>query len=231
MGRTPGHGENQIEAFEAAWSQGLAVVECDVRCMADGHWLVIHDPTLKRTHGLDCEIAGMDGLAGRAWISEPPPLLASVLARTGTGRGLVIEVKPAQGLDGEACAALAAIIRQAPAARELMVISFDADVLRILRPLLPEMPLGLLEDTPGPHPVDVLSGLDADTWWPRADAIQPEAVAACRAWEFPVIAWTARNDEDCRTLAALGVAAFGSDEPVRHLHLLRKKRPDDTGDR
>ncbi|MEB3205286.1 MAG: hypothetical protein VKP57_11385 [Candidatus Sericytochromatia bacterium] len=36
MGRTPGHGENQIEAFEAAWNKGLAVVECDVRRMADG---------------------------------------------------------------------------------------------------------------------------------------------------------------------------------------------------
>lgn len=200
-----------------------------MRCPAHGRWLVIHDPTLERTHGLACDIAGNDGLAGRAWTTEPPPLLASVLARTGTGRGLVIEVKPAHGHDGEACAALAAIIRQAPAARELMVISFDADLLRILRPLLPEMPLGLLEDTPGPDPVDVLSGLDADAWWPRADAIKQEAVAACRARELPVIAWTARHDGDCRTLAALGVAAFGSDDPVHHLHLLRKTRPGGTG--
>jgi len=231
MGRTPGHGENQLEAFEAAWSQGLAVVECDVRRMADGNWLVVHDPTMDRTHGLACEVAALNGVAGRAWVAEPPPLLASVLARTGSGRGLVIEVKPAHGHDADACAALAGIIRQAPDARELMVISFDADILRNLRPLLPDMPLGFLEDAPGPDPVGDLSRLDADAWWPRADAVTPEAVAACRARDFPVIAWTARHDGDCQALAALGVAAFGSDDPVRHWHMLRKTWPAETGNR
>jgi glycerophosphoryl diester phosphodiesterase len=41
--------ENTLPSFEHAVEVGADAVECDVHCTADGHLVVIHDPTLDRT--------------------------------------------------------------------------------------------------------------------------------------------------------------------------------------
>ena len=41
--------ENTFASFESAILQGATLVECDVQMTADGHIVVIHDPTLDRT--------------------------------------------------------------------------------------------------------------------------------------------------------------------------------------
>ncbi|MEB3237518.1 MAG: glycerophosphodiester phosphodiesterase [Candidatus Sericytochromatia bacterium] len=222
LGKTAGHGENSLAAFVQAWEQGLTVVECDVRRTADGIWLVIHDATLARTHGLDIAVADLAWREPRAWPVEPPPTLEAVLAATGPDRSLVIEVKPAPSHEEDALEDLARILFQAPAPRDLMVISFDPAIVGMLRDRLPDVPLGLLEDNPGPGAYRRTAELDADAWWPRADRIETAELASCRAAGLAVMAWTARNLEDCLRLSGAGVDAFGSDHPVLHWEQLRQ---------
>lgn len=48
----PAHApENTLASLKQAAAKGARAVEMDVRCSADGIWVVFHDPTLKRTTG------------------------------------------------------------------------------------------------------------------------------------------------------------------------------------
>ena len=49
--------ENTVESISAAIEAGLAAVEFDVRRTGDGAWIVHHDATLERIHGIDRAIS------------------------------------------------------------------------------------------------------------------------------------------------------------------------------
>ena len=42
--------ENELPAFQASYEKGLRGFETDVRMTRDGHFVILHDDTLQRTH-------------------------------------------------------------------------------------------------------------------------------------------------------------------------------------
>ena len=80
--------ENTLEAYRAAWASGLRVLEQDVRMLADGTLVVMHDATVDRTtlgNGAVAEfdVATFRRLRVRPFAGFPstmsPPLLEDVL--------------------------------------------------------------------------------------------------------------------------------------------------------
>ena len=56
----PAHApENTLASLKQAAAKGAKAVEMDVRCSADGVWVVFHDPALKRTTGRPGQVARM----------------------------------------------------------------------------------------------------------------------------------------------------------------------------
>src|SRR5215210_464846 len=51
--------ENTFAAFDLALAQGADVLELDVRPAADGHLVLVHDPTLERIAGDPRAVAGL----------------------------------------------------------------------------------------------------------------------------------------------------------------------------
>ena len=85
------HPENTLAALACALAAGIRYVEFDLQINASGTPVVLHDPSLLRTHGVDRSVFELaDG--------EPPPLpvLADVLdlADRYPGTVLCLEVKP-----------------------------------------------------------------------------------------------------------------------------------------
>jgi glycerophosphoryl diester phosphodiesterase len=54
------HIENTLEAFASAAALGADMVELDCRLTADGHVVVLHDPTLARLWGVHKPVKGLD---------------------------------------------------------------------------------------------------------------------------------------------------------------------------
>lgn len=50
------HAENSMLAFRAATDAGFTHLETDLRCTADGHLVLHHDPHLRRTCGVDARL-------------------------------------------------------------------------------------------------------------------------------------------------------------------------------
>lgn len=145
--------ENTLEALRMAHGMGCGWVEIDAQVCADGTVVLMHDHTVERTTDGAGAVAMMLGEAVRdltctdpvtgAASSHRPPLLTDVIALCGELRlGLVLEIKPTWGIDGEDAERVAAVLPpEMPF--PLLVTSFSTPVLRAFHVSRPDVPLGL----------------------------------------------------------------------------------------
>ena len=177
--------ENSLEAYEVAWTSGLALAECDVAVSKDGALVLCHDFGFER---LALKVPGSEQkrsqLVGELSLAEimslplkngcRPPLLADVLtsaARLGDlGRKkMVVELKPG---NVAASAALLALFQDQPHLLGCVAVlmSFDAYLVqtlaRDLREGLPDARLPhflLLTVAERPLDGEILLDVDGDT--------------------------------------------------------------------
>ena len=117
--------------------------------------VVIHDPTTKRTAGLDkpvaeqtlAELQALDagGWKSSEYAGERIPTLAAVLATIPPGRSLFVEIKSG----AETAPAIAAAVKAGrPSSASVLLQGFDADALAALAAALPEAPAYWTVDPP-----------------------------------------------------------------------------------
>ncbi|HEU5468233.1 MAG TPA: glycerophosphodiester phosphodiesterase family protein [Steroidobacteraceae bacterium] len=140
--------ENTLPAIESAWRHGFVHAELDVQLSADGVPFVIHDASLERTTGcagdvrlmmsgqLDGLDAGEPARFGRAHAGTALPRLAAVaelMAGFPAARAFV-EVKRASLVHhGRAHCIERVLAALSPVIDRCVVISFDADAVRLAR--------------------------------------------------------------------------------------------------
>ena len=97
--------ENTLEAYRAAWASGLRVLEQDVRVLADGTLVVMHDATVDRTTLGNGEVTAFDVAMFRRLRVRPvagfpsamsPPFFADVLEEF-RGRAVFVPEAKAPG--------------------------------------------------------------------------------------------------------------------------------------
>jgi glycerophosphoryl diester phosphodiesterase len=215
---TTGRIENTAPAFEAAIAGGFAI-ECDLRPAANGLPVVFHDQTLDRLiegHGPVAHLAPSQLKALRyrgqdTRIQTFHDFLDQVSGRV----PLFVEVKsewdPPQ-IEFLAQIARACLDYHGPVA----LMSFDPDVMVVLRELATEIPRGIVSGS--------YKDTDGETWWPnKIDEVRAERLAklqesgpvapsfyayhvaalptpvTCHVREvlhLPVITWTVRTEHD-----------------------------------
>lgn len=137
--------ENSLAAFRLGWEQGADAVELDIRLSRDGHVVVMHDATTRRTGGCDKPVAeqSMDELVkldigswkDPKWAGERIPNLTGVLATVPPGKKVFIEIKcgpeilPALGKDLES-----SVLKP----EQIVLIGFNAGTLRMTRRQFPK---------------------------------------------------------------------------------------------
>ncbi len=138
--------ENTLAAFELAWRQGADGIEGDFRLTRDGEIVCMHDASTERTTGCAvavaeatlAELRRLDAGArkGAPWRGQRIPTLGEVLATVPEGKQVFIEIKCGPAIVPALEAALAA--SGLPAA-QVVVMSFDADVVRETKRRLPQL--------------------------------------------------------------------------------------------
>ena len=205
--------ENSLAAVEAAIEAGYAV-EIDFRLTADGGLVLIHDATLDRTTAETGPVAAHTLDALRAvtlrGTDETLSSVTDLFALVGGRAPLFIELKSPP--EPSAKAAMAAAITRALGGYggAAAVMTFDPDLLGLLRKALPDTPLGILAGDESPRASLVSRfGRDAMLHTPRtkpdyiayyATALPALAVTLKRR-KRPVLAWTVRSAAEAARLA------------------------------
>jgi glycerophosphoryl diester phosphodiesterase len=146
--------ENTLPSFQMAVQKGADGVELDAKLTADGHVIVIHDPTLDRTTDGSGRVASstlesIRKLDAGSWFGDvfrgaQVPLLEEVFETVGRKKLINIELTnystPGDGLVQKVCE----LIRRHQVQDQILFSSFFAANLRKASRTLPEIPRALL---------------------------------------------------------------------------------------
>ena len=207
--------EHTAEAYDLALALGAEWLELDVRPMADGTPLVVHDATLQRTCGdpravrdlRPADLADLDPLTRLLRLEE-------VLERHGAAARYLVELKEPGPEDARR--ALDVVDRHGLRAH-VALQSFDHAALRAARALDPDVALGALylPRLPGRS---IRAHLPRVARWataiaPCATSVDASVVGAAHARGLAVHAYTVNEPAEMQRLLGLGVDGLITDVP------------------
>ena len=218
--------ENTIAAFELALVQHADAIELDVKLSADGHAVVIHDPTLERTTGVpgrvkDLSLAELQSLDAGSFFSESYkgekiPTLEQVFEAVGKRTFINVELTnyttPRDPLVETVCM----LVKKFGLQKRVIFSSFFASNLSKAQAYLPEVPRGLLA-------FDGLLGAWSRSFGfnfgryqalhPYLKDVTPQQVQRVHRLKRRIHVWTVNAAEDMRRLFHWGVDAIFTDDP------------------
>jgi glycerophosphoryl diester phosphodiesterase len=215
--------ENTLAAFRKAVEMGVDGIEMDIRLTADDEVIVLHDASLNRTTDTTGEVSKLSLAQIRqadAGDGERVPTFAEALESIPTDVLAFVEIKAI-----EATAPAVRIVQEMDRLDQVVIISFNADALRLLRTLDSRMPMGLLQGgAAGTYNNASSVGLDllhraqatgTSTVSVNWQLLNPETVGDIQQRGGAVWTWTINDTDDIRRVADMGVQAITSDYPDR----------------
>ena len=204
------HPENSIAAFERAIGLGADGIELDVHATRDGIVVVHHDPVVHARHPQRPAHKAIAELS-RAELEQFPladgtriPSLSETLDAIGDRARVYVEIK-ARNIEP----LVTRCIRESEAT--CAVHSFDHRVVKIVKAIFPAIRTGVLEVSRHIDPAASLVAASAVDLWQEVDSIDEETVARAHSVGARVIAWTANDSSQWKTLYAIGVDGICTD--------------------
>ncbi len=231
--------ENSLLAFRTALGLGADLIESDVHLTADGEVVVLHDPTLERTttgtgRVADARLADLRAIRLRTrdgGVTEQPlPTLGALLdlLAPSTAR-LLLEIKvDAAGRRYPTIEERVIALVTARALRDRVVImAFQPETLLRVRALDESIRTCLLIGRGGAGSESAAAMTAAAVAARATDLgvdhrlVDVDVVAAARAAQLTLAAWTVDEEPDLRRMMALGVPIVITDRPDLALRLAR----------
>jgi glycerophosphoryl diester phosphodiesterase len=220
--------ENSLAAFEKALEFGAHVIETDVRATRDGHAILMHDDTVKRTTGGVGAVAEMsleDIKSLKLGNGQDIPTVREALELL-RGRCLVnLELK-----DPGSVAAAGEIVREMKLWKEVIFSSFSGPWLVDLKLRYPNARLSFISDDRKQDCVRIASSLKAESVNIHARIATKQLVLHAHSSGLDVNVWTVNSPRRIRKLIVIGADGIISDKPDvarRVLESLRAEYPSD----
>jgi len=218
--------ENTLAAFELALTQGADGIELDVKLSADGHAIVIHDPTIDRTTGAhgrvrDLSLVELRALNAGSFFSsnfstEKIPMLEEVFETFGKRIFINVELTNYNTPRDHLVESVCMLVKKFNLQKHVMFSSFYASNLSKAHSYLPDVPCGLL----------AFSGL-LGAWarsfgfafgkyaalHPYLKDVTPQQVQRVHRLKRRVHVWTVNTEEAMQRLFSWGVDAIFTDDP------------------
>lgn len=193
------------------------MVELDVQLTADGRLVAAHDGTLERLGGsaLAIETTGLAELRQalrRATPAAPAalPELEEALDALPPGFPVNLDLKLASARRARFADALLAAIADRP---NVLVSSFDMELLLRLRARAPALPLAPLADRRPEVLLRRAARLQAWSVHVHHSMATVELIAAARDGGWPVLVYTVNDPRAAAALLAAGAAGLFTDDP------------------
>lgn len=201
--------ENTLASFHTAAERGASWVEFDVRPTADGALVIHHDPVT--SEGTDI------GASPCADLRRDIPTFEDLRLEL-PSLGLDIEMKTdhiGMSLNAFVDLVTSQIDEHCDATTELMVTSFDAEALALLRDRRPGIATGLLFwDRTASWAITTAVEVGHVAIAPYIKLLDEEVVANARAQDLDIVTWTVNKPEQIRRAAQLGVDMIIGDDPA-----------------
>ncbi len=199
--------ENTLEGFLLAAEQGADMVEADLQLTADGELVACHDWDLRRTADVATvvEVSPLSALAGLPNLSEILEVLPADLP-------LNLELKRRQARAARIAEALA---MRLGGRRQVLVSSFDSEVLEAVMKRLPGLPLAPIARQDGRALLEAGRRLNAFSLHCHRSLPDPDLVDAAGSDRRPLLAYTVNGVGEARRLLELGVSGLFTDLPGR----------------
>jgi glycerophosphoryl diester phosphodiesterase len=224
--------ENTLRAFDLAIRQGAQMIELDLHVTCDNHVVVIHDPTLNHTTNLTgrvdhltlAEVRGAD--AGKG---ERVPTLDETLDLTLGKVRLYLEIK-----DPRAALPALRIIRERRCQSQVMLASFDIELMRGLGEEVRDTELGLILGNATLHPMVrwreafpwlALRRVNHQVLCMRVELCYGYLAARARANGKKLYVWTADAEKQFARMLSIGVDGIVTNTPDRLVSYLKKQSP------
>jgi glycerophosphoryl diester phosphodiesterase len=219
--------ENTMPAFEAAFASGLDIVETDVQLTADGHPVLLHDPTVDRTTDgtgavADLTLAEVEALDAGSWYAKEfagtriPQLgeFLDLLAATPRKRALV-ELKEYWTPD-EIGIVLSEVYARGVQNR-VVFAGIHLGTIANLGATAPAIPRVIIRRDLPADPVGLARfyGAIAILTTPWSLETDPDAVAEMHAAGLGVLLYTLNSEKRWREATAYGVDGIVTDKPSR----------------
>ncbi len=219
--------ENTLAAVERAIVDGADFVEIDVQETVDGRVVVFHDDGFKRLAGIDLNIwdatyAELQDIDVGSWFApefadQRVPSLERLL-ETARGRIKVnIELKY-YGHEVRLEDRVVEIVEEMGMASEIVIMTFDYDVVQDLKARRPEWEIGLLSAVA----LGDLTRANADFFAVSTRMATPAFVRAARRAGKGVKVWTVNDPVTAFAMIARGVDDLIADDPVMIRNVLRR---------
>jgi len=225
--------ENTLPSFQQALQKGADGVELDAKLTADGHVIVIHDPTLDRTTDGKGRVAAstlevIRKLDAGTWFNEKfagtkVPLLEEVFETVGRDKMINIELtnyaSPRDGL----VLKVSELIKRHNNQGQIIFSSFFASNLKIAAQALPGVPRGLLA-MPGivglwARSFGFMFG-DYQALHPYITSTSREQMQRAHRLKRRVHVWTANTPEEITRLKEWGADGIFTDDPATAVQAL-----------
>jgi len=222
--------ENTLPAFQLAWKQGADAIEGDFHLTKDGKIICIHDYDTKRVAGKklivkDSTLEQLRAMDAGQWFKAEfkgirLPTFAEVAATVPEGRKFYVEVKCGPEI---VPALLRDIIASGLDASQIVVISFNAPVIRELKKQAPGFKACWLSSFEKKSPLDpatdeviaTLRDIKADGFSSKADARMDAAyTAAIRNAGFEYHCWTVDDPALGKRFLQLGAQSITTNRPA-----------------
>ena len=227
--------ENTFASFDSAIEHGVTLVECDVQMTADGHIVVIHDPTLDRTSDRTGDVRSLS-LAevraadvsypknfGAAFSPQRVATLSELLAHLKGRARVMLEIKKESSRPDSdeferriAAEIVKSGMRISPDMEtEVALLSFATPVLERMAAFLPDAPRGHLFYR---DPEDVMFAaaekVKASFVMPEKGHLSPGFLERARQRGLGVATWVCDDPAEFRELSQLGLLGIGTNRPV-----------------
>ncbi len=210
--------ENTIASIDKAVTLGAPMIEIDVFQIASGELVVFHDNELDRLSNASGSITSFTWEALQEVILKGDhsiPLLQTVLDQLAGRAALNIELKGPNTAAPVARLLKVYLSNGTWKEKDLLISSFDWNLLLETRDLLPEISIGVLTEA---HPLEAipmakeLSAVSINPYFKDLDAA---IVTQIHAAGFKVYTWTVNAPKDLKNVKKLGVDAIFTNFPDR----------------
>ena len=218
--------ENTISAFRAAAEQGARWVELDVALLSDGTLVVIHDDTVDRTTSGTGSLGeltreDLDRLDAGKWFDprfadEKLPTLADTIKALGEfGLNANVEIKQHKHHKSlsQLVEAVQSDISKRSASTDIMISSFDAEALKAMHALEPELEMAMLWVRPPEDWQEKLNAIPATTIHMHYKALSIGLLEQANAAGVKVRAWTCNNPVELLSFWGAGLEGVITDNP------------------
>jgi len=222
--------ENTLAAFTAAADAGAHMIELDVCLSRDRRLVVIHDDSVDRTTGASgavkmFSLRQLSRLDAGSWFDpsfsgEKVPSLEQVLDAVKDRLLVNIEIKPeafeslspADAVERQ----VMALVRAKQMANDVLVSSFEWQILENMRALDPGIALGLLSDTPADESLlHWYRRIDGFSWHPDYRILTRKQVDTLHGMGAKVFPYAVNGKIDIDAMLAMGVDGLIIDDLAR----------------